>query len=242
MTATQISPRRVGRILALASLGVILGGVFAQGFIANRLIDFSNAATTANNILAHRGLFQLSFTIFLIEMACNAVTTALWYVLLRPVNRSMALVAAFIDLSGVVMKTFARVFYIAPLWVLLRSGGDASAVLSGFTPEQAQSIALILLRVNNTGAATAVAFFGISILLNGYLIFRSTFLPRWLGALMMFSALGWLTYFYPPLGSRMFMFAALVSLSNAALMIFWLLVKGVNEERWKQQAARTSDI
>jgi hypothetical protein len=237
MPSNTQHPKTIGRVLAVVSLGVILGGVFAQGFIANRLIDFSNAATTANNILAHRDLFQLSFTVFLIEMACNAATSALWYVLLRPVNRSMALVAAFIDLCGVVMKTFARVFYIAPLWVLLRSTGGAPAVLNGFTPEQVQSIALILLRVNNTGASTAVAFFGISILLNGYLIFRSTFLPRWLGALTMLSSLGWLAYFYPPLGSRTFMFAALGSLANAALMIFWLLVKGVNEERWKQQAA-----
>jgi Domain of unknown function (DUF4386) len=231
------SPRRIGRILALASLGVILGGVFAQGFVSNRLIDFNNAATTANNILAHRDLFQLSFTIFLIEMACNATTAALWYFLLRPVNPSMALVAAFIDLSGVIMKTFARVFYIAPLWVLLRSTGGASAALSGFTPEQAQSIALVLLRVNAIGTTPAVAFFGISILLNGYLIFRSTFLPRWLGALMMISSFGWLAYFYPPLGSRTFMFAALMSLVNAVIMIFWLLIKGVNEEKWRTLAA-----
>ena len=237
MTPNAQHPKTIGRILALASLGVILGGVFAQALVANRLIDFGNAATTANNILAHRSLFQLSFTVFLIEMACNVVTTALWYFLLRPVNPSMALVAAFIDLSGVVMKTFARVFYIAPLWVLLRSSGGAPAVLSGFTPEQAQSIALILLRVNATGTMPAVAFFGISILLNGYLIFRSTFLPRWLGALMMLSSLGWLAYFYPPLGSRTFMFAALMSLANAAVMIFWLLVKGVNEEKWRTLAA-----
>jgi len=240
MTPNTQHPKTIGRILAVASLGVILGGVFAQGFIANKLIDFSNAATTANNILAHRGLFQLSFTVFLIEMACNATTTALWYFLLRPVNRSMALVAAAIDLSGVVMKTFARVFYIAPLWVLLRSAGGATAVLSGFTPEQAQSIALILLRVNSIGTATAVAFFGISILLNGYLIFRSTFLPRWLGVLVMLSSLGWLAYFYPPLGSRMFTFAALMSLASAAVTILWLLIRGVDEEKWRQCTERTT--
>src|SRR5256885_12156626 len=116
-------------------------------------------------------------------MASNVGTAALWYVLLRPVSRPVALTAAFIDLTGCIVKTFARVFYIAPLWVL----GDASTpgsmvnqTLHAFTPEQLQSIALVLLRANDTGAATAMAFFGFSSLLNGYLIFRSAFLPRWL--------------------------------------------------------------
>ena len=229
----QTSPRRIGRILALLSLVLIITGVFAQGFVANRLIDFSSAATTANNILAHQDLFRWGFTVYLIEMACNVANTALWYFLLRPVNRSIALVAAFIDLAGAIFKTFARVFFIAPLWVLLHAGSPA---LSGFTSEQVQSLALVLLRVNNTGAGIAVAFFGISILLNGYLIFRSTFLPRWLGVLQMFCGLCWLTYFYPPLGSRMFMVAAVGSLLNVVVMILWLLIHGVDEGKWRLRA------
>ena len=241
MTSNHQHPRLIGRILALLSLVLIISAVFAQGFVSNRLIDFSNAATTANNILAHKGLFQLGFTVYLIEMACNVATTALWYVLLRPVNRSIALVAAFIDLAGAVIKTFARVFFIAPLWVLLRAAGGASAVLQGFTPEQVQSIALILLRVNNYGAAAAMAFFGFSVTLNGYLIFRSTFLPRWLGVLSMICGLCWLTFLYPPLGSRVFTFAAPVGLLSSVLMIVWLLIRGVDEGKWRQRAATASD-
>src|SRR2546423_11726800 len=174
----QFSPRRVARTIGVLFLLTILGGVFAQGFVSERLIVFSDAAATANNILAHQGLFQLGFTVYLIEMVCQVATVALWYVLLRPVSKPIALVAAFIELGGAVIKTFARVFFIPPLWVLLRTSGGASAALTGFTPEQAQSIALILLRVHNSGAAVAMAFFGFSTLLNGYASFRSTFLPR----------------------------------------------------------------
>jgi len=239
--ATQISnPRLVARSIGLLFLGTILGGVFAQGFVSERLIDFSNATNTANNILAHQGLFQLGFTVYLIEMACNVATAALWYVLLRPVNRSTALVAAFIDLGGAVIKTFARVFFIAPLWVLLRAGG-ASPVLQGFTPEQVHSIALILLRVNNSGASVAMAFFGFSVTLNGFLIFRSTFLPRWLGVLSMICGLCWLTFLYPPLGSRVFTFAAPVGLLSSVAMILWLVIRGVDEAKWRQRAATKSD-
>jgi hypothetical protein len=192
---------------------------------------FSSPATTAANILANRQLFQWGFTIFLIEMAAQVGMTGLFYVLLRPVNKSMALLSAFWGLTASIMKTFARVFYIAPLWVL---GG--TTVLSGFSTEQLQSLALVLLRVNIQGANLGVAFFGLEIALRGYVIMRSTFLPRWFGVLTLISGLGWLTFFYPPLGSRLFVILALFALAAAAVQIFWLLVFGVDEERWKEQA------
>jgi hypothetical protein len=227
---SETSPRRLGRILALLILTLIITGVIAQGVISNRLIVSTDAAATAKNILANIGLYRLGFTIFLFEMVAQVATTALWYSLLRPVNRSLALNAAFIDLAGGVMKTFARVFYIVPLWVLAPAAGVSP--LRGFTPEQLESISLILLNINNRGAAAALAFFGFSGVLRGYLIFRSTFMPRWLGVLAMISAAMWLSFLYPPLGSRMFMFAALLALASAAIMIAWLLLRGINDEKW----------
>ncbi len=82
----------------------------------------------------------------------------------------------------------------------------------------------------------ALAFFGFSTVLQGYLIFRSTFLPRFLGVLGMVAGLGWLTFLHPPLGYRAFPFIALLGFIGAAVTIFWLLVYGVNEERWKERA------
>jgi hypothetical protein len=227
------SPRRLARTIGALFLLTILAGIFAQGFVSERLINFGDAAATAHNILSHRGLFQLGFTFYLIEMTSQVATAALWYLLLRPVNRSVALSAAFIELAGCVVKTFARALYIASLWVLLPTEDGASLVLRGFTPEQVQSIALVLLKVNDYGAATALALFGFSTVLNGYLIFRSIFLPRWLGALGMLCGMCWLTFLYPPLGYRVFMIAAPVGLLSSAATIFWLLVFGVSEQKWQ---------
>jgi len=237
---SQTSPRTVGRIIALLLLFLILCGVFAQGFVANRLIVPGDVAATAGNILAHPGLFRLSFTVFLFEMVANVANTALFYVLLRPVNRTIALTATFIDLAGGVMKTFARVFYILPLWVLPTAGG-ASTILQGFSPQQLQSIAFILLQINNRGAATASAFFGFSITLRGYLILRSTFMPRWLGVISLISGLGWLTFLYPPLASLAFMPVVLFTLVVSAVMIVWLLFVGVSDEKWNECARTTAD-
>jgi len=226
----RTSPRLIARVTGLLFLLTILTGIFAQGFVSDRLVVSNDAAATATNILAHRSLFEWSFTVFMIEMACQIMTTALFYFLLRPVNRSLALVAAFLSLSAAIIKTFSRVFYIAPLFIL---GG--AQYLNVFNPQQLQALALLFLKVNSRGTTMAMAFFGFEALLNGYLIFRSTFLPRFLGILSMLAGLGWLTFLYPPLGSSLFLYLALFALLGSAATIFWLLVFGVDESRWRQQ-------
>jgi hypothetical protein len=223
----RTSPRRVARITGLLYLLTIVMGIFAQGFVSERLVASGDAAATATNILAHRSLFEWSFTVYMIEMACQIMTTALFYFLLKPVNRSLALVAAFLSLSGCIIKTFAGVFYLAPLFVL---GG--AQYLNVFNAQQLQALALLFLKVNDHGAAMALAFFGFEALFNGYLVFRSTFLPRILGILSMGGGLGWLTFLYPPLGYRLFLYLAAFALLGSAAMIFWLIVFGVDEERW----------
>jgi hypothetical protein len=102
---------------------------------------------------------------------------------------------------------------------------------------QLQALALLFLKVNDRGAAVALVFFGFYALLSGYLIVRSTFLPRILGALSVFGGLGWLTFLYLPLGYHLFPYIAVLGLLGAASLILWLLVFGVNEQRWKEQAS-----
>ena len=227
----EASPRLKARIAGAFYLLTILTGVFAQGFVAERLVVSGDAAATATNILTHRGLFQAGFAVYLIEMACQVAMTALFYELFKPAGKSVSLVAAFLGLTGCVVKTFARVFYIAPLFVL---GG--AHYLSVFSAEQLQALALLFFRVNDRGAGIGLVFFGFYALLNGYLVIRSTFLPRFLGVLSLFGGVGWLSFLYSPLGYRLFPYIALGLLGSAA-MIFWLLVFGVNAERWKEQAS-----
>src|SRR5213593_3832264 len=196
---TETSPRFKARITGVLYLLTILTGIFAQGFVSGRLVVDGDAAATATNILTHRDLFQLGFAVYLIEMACQIATTALFYDLLKPAGRSVSLVAAFLGFAGCVIKTFSRVFFIAPLFVL---GG--AHYLNVFSAEQLQALALLFLRVNDQGAGMALAFFGFYALLTGYLIIRSTFLPRILGWWSAVAGLGWLTFLSPTLGYRLF--------------------------------------
>src|SRR6266481_9958038 len=152
---TETSPRLKARITGAFYLLTILTGIFAQGFVSGGLVVDGDAAATATNILTHRGFFQLGFTVYLIEMACQIAITALFYDLLKPTGRSVSLVAAFLGLAGSVIKTFSRVFFIVPLFVL---GG--AHYLSVFSAEQLQALALLFLKVNDRGAGVALVFFG----------------------------------------------------------------------------------
>lgn len=227
----ESSLRLVAGIAGGLYLITILTGIFSAGYVSGRLVVNGDAAATAANILAHRGLLQLGFAVYLIEMACQVALTALFYDLLKPAGRSLSLIAAFLGLTGCVIKTFSRVFFIAPLFIL---GGAHYLIV--FSPEQLNALALLFLKVNDKGAGIALVFFGFYAILMGYLIIRSTFLPRILGLLSVIGGLGWLTFLYPPLGSRLFPFIAIFAILGAASLIFWLLIFGVNEQRWKAQA------
>jgi hypothetical protein len=231
MQTVDASPRLTARVTGVLYLLTILTGIFAQGFVSARLIVEGDAAATATNILAHKSLFEWGFSVYLIEMACQIGTTALFYYLLKPAGRAVSLLAAFLGLTGCIIKTFSRLFYIAPLFVL----GGAHYV-SAFNQDQLAALSLFLLKVNDRGAGMALAFFGLYAVLNGYLIIRSTFLPRILGVLSVIAGVGWLTFFYPPLGYHLFFFIAPVGLLGATALILWLLVFGVNEQRWKERA------
>jgi hypothetical protein len=231
----SMNPRLTARLIGVLSLLTILGGIFAQAFVSNRLVSFSDAALTANNILANRSLFEAGFSVYLIEMACQVASVALVYRLMRPVSCNIALVAAFIELTGCVIKTMTRLFFITPLFVL----GSGAKVLGAFDPDQLRALALLLLKINERGAGLALAFFGVSGVLHGYLVYRSTFLPRALGLLGMIASAGWLRYFFPSLRSPSFMVIVLLALVAAAVNIFWLIVYGVNEERWRERERRS---
>ena len=226
-----VSPRRLARITGAFSLLVVLTAIFSQVFVSGTLIVPDNAATTAANILSHKSLFELAFTVYLVEMASNVVITGLFYELFRPVNRTVSLLAAFLGLTFCIVKTFSRLFFIAPLFLL-----GAEQYLTVFNRDQLQALALLFLKVNDQGAGMAMAFFAFYYLLIGYLILKSTFLPRILGVLTALSGLCWLTYLSPTLGFRIVLYIGPFVFLVALAMIVWFLVFGVDEQRWKQQA------
>lgn len=231
----EMSPSARGRILAAFYLFVVISGVVAQSFIADGLVVANDAGKTAANILANTSLYRLAFTIFMVEMAAQVVTTAMFYDLLKPVNRSVARLSLIMGLIASGIKTFARLFYYAPL--ILLSGASYLAAIGA---TQLAALSLVSVKINNQGAAIALVFFGFETVLAGWLIYRSGFLPRFLGVISMVGGLGWLTYLWPPLGSKTFVFVALFAIVGVILTTGWLLIRGVDDAAWRERAARAA--
>jgi hypothetical protein len=170
----EASPRFKARMAGVLSLLSLLAAVFGE-FIVRRL----------------------EFVGDLIAVSAMIAVTVLLYDLFKPVNRSLSLLAASLNLVGL---TFGA------------------------------------LRWNPRGVDITVVFNGFYCLLIGYLILRSTFLPRILGALMAFAGLGWATYLSPPLAHCLSPYNLAVGILGQESVMLWLLVMGVNEQRWKEQA------
>jgi Domain of unknown function (DUF4386) len=97
-------------------------------------------------------------------------------------------------------------------------------------------LAFEALRLQPRGLNIALVFHGFYCILIGYLIFRSTFLPRILGALMAFAGLAWLTYLSNSLVNHLSPYNLASGLFGDVSVFLWLLLMGVNEQRWKEQA------
>src|SRR6202521_4319691 len=186
------SPRLKARMAGACQLLEAITATFGQVIVLNKLVVSGNAAATAANILGHVWLFWLGFTSSLIGVAFHIAWALLMYELLKPVNRTLSLLAAFFILVGCAIQALTSLFYLAPL-LILQGGGS----LSAFTAEQLQALALVFFKLNAYAFDIYLVFFGLWCVLIGYLIFRSTFLPRVLGVLLAISGLGWMLYLSP---------------------------------------------
>ena len=227
------SPRLMARIAVVLYLLEGTGAVFGQFFVHGRFVVAGDAAATATNILANEPLFLLGFASALIAVAFHLAYTVIFYNLFRPVSRSFSFLAASVSLVACALQAFSSLFQLAPVFVL---GGDHS--LRVFTVKQLQALALLLLNVNHQAFNIYLVFFAFWLLLIGYLIFRSTFMPRMIGVLLALAGLSYMPFLYPPLINSLLTSIEVVDGVGEVSLLLWLLIVGVNAERWKEQASK----
>ena len=232
------SPRPRARIT-----GVVYLLFFLTGILGAVLTPATNglggvpgdAAATAHTILAHEVLYRWGWALSLISTAFYVALITLFYQLFRPVSRSHTLLATSFGLVGCAIGAFGGLFQLAPLVVL-----EGSPYLSAFTANQLQALALMFLNLNAQVGNIALVFFGVFQLFLGYLIFRSTFLPRILGALIALAGVGWLIFLSPTIANSLLTYLEVLGFVAEAALMLWLLVRGVNVQPWQQIASGSS--
>ena len=226
------SPRSVARTAGLFQLLEAVTATCGQVIILGKLFVSGNAAATAANFLSHKSLFLLGFALSIIGVVCHLAWAVLLYDLMKPANRRVSLFALVIMIVGCAVQALTAVLYISPLLIL-----DAGSTLHAFTADQLQALAYALLRMNAYAFDTYLVFFGLWCALIGFLIFRSAFMPKILGALLAISGVGWMVYLAPPLANRLFFpYISSASAVGEIPVMLWLLIAGVNSQRWREQA------
>lgn len=226
--AVETSPLTRARVAGFLYLMVIPLGIFAL-YVSSMLIVPEDSSATGNNIISSETLFRVSIVSDLLAPIVLIFTVLFLYTLLKPVNKSMALLMVIFLLIGVPIAMVNKLNQFAALQLLR----DVNS-LTAFTADQLQTLAFLFLRLNRSGGNIAFIFWGLWLLPLGYLVFKSGFLPRILGVLLMIACFGYLLdSFAAFLGIRAGI--GLYTALGEAVFPLWLLLKGVNVEQWKKR-------
>ena len=208
------------------------------GFVIGApLVVANDAAATTANILAKESFFRLGFVADLISGLSYVGVTAFIYYLLRPVSRSLSLLGALFGLAGVAIGGASWVIHLTPLLLL---HGDQ--YLTVFTTSQLQALSLAALKLQAQVFPIGMVFFGIQCISIGYLVARSTFLPRILGVLLAIGGTSYVivsfaNFLAPSFGPRLVPFLMPIALIGEGALGGWLLIKGVDVQSWNEQAS-----
>jgi hypothetical protein len=231
----ETSPQVYSRIGGVLYLIIIVIGFSSEFFVRDKLVVSGDVTATANNIMASESLWRISIAAELILLVCAVALTLIFYVLLRPVNRNLALLAVFFNIVEFPIEAVSKLCLFAALFL----SGSADH-LKAFEPHQLHALVNISLKLHDYGFGFDLVFFGCACLVNGYLLFRSGYFPRTLGVLMAIAGLSYLVNSFtlilaPAYAETIFIILVLALIGELSLCL-WLMVKGVNVTKWNEKA------
>ena len=226
--------QRYARIAGVLFLVSLVAGGFGEAYVPSKIIVSGDAAATAANIRNFEFLYRLGFAGFLIESLCDITLVLIMYALLKPVGKELSLLAAFFGLMASATFACAELFYIAPV-VIMRGG-----YLPAFSPDQINALVLLSLKFYGYAGMITTAYYGMGWLVRSYLMFRSGYLPKFLGVLMAIGGAGFvlrnfLLILAPAYASDVFL---ILMMPGGFMTTGWLLIKGVNLKQWESETSR----
>jgi hypothetical protein len=230
------SPQFYARLGGALYLAIIVFGAFSEGFVMSKLLVSGEAGATARNILAAPGLWNVAVALNVLLVLFAVPLLWIEYLLLRPVSKSLVLLALFLNLVSLSVESVSKVFMLLVMPIL-----DNPQYAQTLGTQQVAVFANLALKAHGVAFNVALLFFGLTCLVNGYLIFRSGYLPKVLGVLMQLAGAGYLlscfaALFAPALADVLLPALLLLPFIGELSLCLWLLIKGVNLAKWKAHA------
>jgi glucan phosphoethanolaminetransferase (alkaline phosphatase superfamily) len=233
MTMIEISVKTYSRAVGIFLILTMVGGWFGEVQIPSQFMT-GDAATTAAQLRVNEGLFRLGFAAYLVEAFSDLVLAWLFYVLLKRVHRDLALLSAFFGIVSMSLFAVTKMFYFsAPMFL------KGSSYLTAFSPEELETLAKVYLSLYGGLSGLFMLFYGTAWIIRGYLTFRSSYLPRFLGVLMVLAGIGFvaknITKVLAPAYSSDLLLALMFL--NVLVLAGWMIVRGVDQDKWDRAIA-----
>jgi len=235
--SVDAAPQVYARLGGGLYLVIIALGIVAQVVVRDQLVIPGDAAATAHNLTAMESWWRLGIGAEALALICTLALAMIYFALLRPVSLELSILAALLRVVSVAVQAVAVVQLDLALSPLTNA-----AFTAAFTPDQRAVLASLAVRAHSRGYTLALLIVGAAFLVHGRLIIRSAFLPKALGVLIQIAGIGYLVngftvFLAPAFAGPVFLAIMLPVFIGETSLSLWLLIKGVNEERWRQAAA-----
>lgn len=230
----QTSPQTYARIGGTLYLLIIALGIFYEMIVRDNIIIPGDSMATLASLKENEFFWRLGIVAEFLSSIVGLGLVLIMYKLTKPVNKDLAMLAAFFNLAG---TTIQAVFIIQLVEALFPIG--ISPYLQAFTPEQLGAMVSLSMKSHVFGFGIALMMFGPYFLITGYLIYKSNYLPKFVGVLYTISGIGYLVNSFililaPQLSGMVFMVIILPVFLGEISLALRLLIKGVNEGEWKK--------
>ncbi|MEZ5105817.1 MAG: DUF4386 domain-containing protein [Draconibacterium sp.] len=217
------------RTAGILYLIIIISGLFSEMFVRSAIIVPGDATATAGNIAANSFLFRIGFISDLVMVMSDVGVALLFYLLLKPVNPGLSMLAAFFRLAQATVIGINLLNYYMPLLIL----GEGN-YLNGFSPEQTNSLVLLFLNAHSYGYLISGVFFGISCIILGYLFYKADYFPKWLGVLVVSAGVSYLidclaNFLFPEFAGSSEILVITIAVAAELSLCIYLLIKGVKQ-------------
>jgi hypothetical protein len=215
---------------------IIAAGIFGEMFVRSKLIVSGDPGATTNNIVSSQLLWNVGVATDLLMHICDVPLMLIFYLLLKPVNKNLAILAVLFNLIQTAVLVSNKLNLVVALFPL--SNAD---YLKSFAPRQLYTLTYLSIKSHGYGFSVGLIFFGFTCLIMGYLIFKSAYLPKTIGVMMQIAGVCYLInsftlIIFPSLSDKIFP-AILVPAFIAELSLcLWLIFKGVKISVWEKQS------